>query len=156
MSISKSAIAAAAGIVGAGAIAGVAYAAVSTPATASGNVSGPADSTVAAATGQPGATAGTAGLGRRALLNRLEHGELTLRTKKGDVTVDVQRGTVTAVSPTSITVKSLDGYTHSYAVTSATKVRVGKQRGAISGVHAQDKVLLVGTAGNALRIVDRG
>lgn len=149
-------MAAAAGIVGGGAIAGITYAAVATPATASSNVSGSADSVVAAATGQPGGAAGAAGPGRRGLLNRLEHGELTLRTKKGDITVDVQRGTVTDVSPTSITVKSLDGFTHSYAVTSTTKVRVGKQRGTISGVHAQDKVLLVGTADNALRIIDRG
>jgi hypothetical protein len=67
----------------------------------------------------------------------------------------VQRGSVTAVSPSAITVKSQDGYTHSYAVTQATRVRSGKARGSISAVHTGDQVFVVGSAGDAMRILDR-
>jgi len=165
MTINKSAAWAAAGIIGGGAIAGVTYAAVSAPATASGNPSPAVNSAAAAATPAPGARprahgagprAGGAGrLGPRALLGRVEHGELTVRGRVGDVTVDLQRGSVTSVSPTSITLRSLDGYTHSYGVNDKTKVRVGRKLGSISGVHTGDMVLLVATGGDALRIADR-
>jgi len=170
MSISKPALLAAAGIVGGGAIAGVTYAAVAAPATAtpsaSSAISAAADGAVAAAQTSPGAQpspnaaapgrkAGKGALGRRALLNRLEHGEITVRTGSGDRTLDVQRGAVTAVSPTSITVKSQDGYTHSYAVNQTTRVRSGKARGSIGDVHSGDEVFVVGSAGDALRILAR-
>jgi hypothetical protein len=171
MSISKTAVLAAAGIVGGGAIAGVTYAAVATPATAtpsaSSAISSAADGAVAAAVASPGTQpspgasagqgrkAGNGALGRRALLNRLEHGQLTVRTRGGDRTLDVQHGAVTAVSPTSITVKSQDGYSHSYAVNKGTRVRSGKARGSIGDVHSGDQVFVVGSAGDALRILDR-
>jgi hypothetical protein len=48
---------------------------------------------------------------RRALARNVEHGEVVIDTKKGAETVDVQRGTVTAITDTSITVKSTDGFT---------------------------------------------
>jgi len=38
----------------------------------------------------------------------VEHGEFTVHTKTGDKVVDVQRGVVTAVNATSVTVKSTD------------------------------------------------
>jgi hypothetical protein len=47
------------------------------------------------------------------------HGQVTIQKPGGGYeTLDVQRGTVTAVSATSLTVKSTDGYTTTYAVTS--------------------------------------
>lgn len=48
---------------------------------------------------------------RLALRGHVEHGQVTVETKKGDRTIDVQRGTVTAISSTTMTVKSADGYT---------------------------------------------
>ncbi|HZM83042.1 MAG TPA: hypothetical protein VFC19_45580 [Candidatus Limnocylindrales bacterium] len=45
-------------------------------------------------------------LGRNVL-----HGEAVVQTKEGNVTVVVQRGEVTAISSTSVTVKSTDGFT---------------------------------------------
>jgi hypothetical protein len=90
------------------------------------------------------------------LAGRLEHGELTLRTQDGgDKTVDVQRGSVTAVRLTSISVKSLDGFTATYAVTSATKIRTGHGQASIGDVHDGDTVFVLASAGNALRILDR-
>jgi hypothetical protein len=167
MNISKSAAWAAAGVIGSAAIAGVTYAAVATPATASSNVGPATNAAAAAATPGPNGKAKVAGpragrlgkLGQRALLGRLEHGELTLRGRSGDVTVDIQRGTVSAVSavsPTTITVTSPDNFKQTYDVTATTKVRAGKALAGISSVHDGDKVLLVASGGKALRILDRG
>jgi hypothetical protein len=78
----------------------------------------PADSPSAAAS--PGASAGKNGAGhrrirrlavRRALARNVEHGEAVIDTKDGPKTVDIQRGTVTAITDTTITVKSTDGFT---------------------------------------------
>ncbi|MGB9376624.1 MAG: hypothetical protein WCB04_03830 [Mycobacteriales bacterium] len=56
-------------------------------------------------------------------LGRLSHGEAVVQGKDGKfLTVYTQRGAVTAVSAKSITLKSADGYTASYAVTGDTKV----------------------------------
>jgi hypothetical protein len=51
---------------------------------------------------------------RRALAKNVEHGEVVVKTKDGDKTIDVQRGTVTAISSTSITVKSADGFSETW------------------------------------------
>jgi hypothetical protein len=48
---------------------------------------------------------------RLALRGHVQHGQVTVETKKGDQTIDVQRGTVTAITATTMTVKSTDGYT---------------------------------------------
>jgi hypothetical protein len=73
--------------------------------------------------------------GRRFLGNRVEHGEFTVKGRAGKpVVVDVQRGQVTAVSATSITLKSEDGFTASYTVGSDTRVRVSGTRKAIGDV----------------------
>jgi hypothetical protein len=42
---------------------------------------------------------------------RLEHGEATVQTDDGTKTIVVQRGQVTSITATSVTVKSLDGFT---------------------------------------------
>ncbi len=51
---------------------------------------------------------------RRALARNVEHGEMVVQTKDGDKTIDVQRGTVTAISSTTVTVKSTDGFTETW------------------------------------------
>jgi hypothetical protein len=72
------------------------------------------------------------------------HGQLTEpKSGGGYQTIDVQRGTVTAVSSTSITVKSADGYTASYLVTSSTEVDA--QAAGIGTVKVGDTVSLVAT-----------
>ena len=60
------------------------------------------------------------------------HGELVVKAEDGTIsTVRQVRGTVTAVSSTSITVEAEDGYTGTFAITADTEVRVGlPQRGA--------------------------
>jgi hypothetical protein len=80
---------------------------------------------------------------RRALARRAEHGEFVLRGKGGPRTVDVQRGVVTAASPTSVTVRSTDGFTATYAFGPASKVRKQKAASQPSAVAVNDRVGLV-------------
>jgi hypothetical protein len=92
---------------------------------------------------------------RAGLLRRLEHGQLTVRRGQRDVVLDVQRGTVTAVTPTSISVRSLDGVTATVAVDGSTKVRKDGKQAAIGDVHTGDRAQVVSTQGKALRVADR-
>jgi hypothetical protein len=164
MNTTKAAIWATAGVLGAGVIGGITYAAVATPAGASQQLGAAADAALSdaqSATGQPGMMGQSGGMGpqgrmgRRALLQRIEHGELTLQARNGTRTVDLQRGVVTAVSPTSISVTSPDGFKGTYAVDSSTKVRTKDGLQTISVVHDNDTVFVVATAGKAIRIIDR-
>jgi hypothetical protein len=50
------------------------------------------------------------------------HGEATVQTDDGTKTVVVQRGTVTAVTPTSLTVKSTDGFSLTWTYGNPIKV----------------------------------
>jgi hypothetical protein len=75
----------------------------------------------------------------------------------GDQTIDVQNGQVTAVSNTSITLKSSDGFTMSYAVASSTLVDA--QRGGIGSVKVGNQASVLATVSGhtatATAIVDR-
>jgi hypothetical protein len=52
---------------------------------------------------------------RRALRGNVQHGEVVVKTKDGQFkTVDVQRGTVTAIDAKTVTVKSADGFTQTW------------------------------------------
>jgi hypothetical protein len=84
----------------------------------------------------------------RALERRAEHGEVVLHGKGGDRTVDVQRGVVTASSPTSVTVRSTDGFTATYAFTPSSKVRKQKAASQPSAVAVNDRVGIVAAKGS--------
>jgi hypothetical protein len=89
-------------------------------------------------------------LGGRALGHGLAgnalHGEFVVKDKDGKiVTRVVQHGQVTAVSTTSISLKSDDGFTGSYPVNGDTKVRIGGDNAAISGVKAGNEAWVVAT-----------
>lgn len=88
----------------------------------------------------------------RSILKRAVHGQFVTKNNNasgGFVTHDVIRGTATAVSPTSITVKASDNTTQTYVVNSSTKVRQrsnGKAAAStIGAVHTGDDVAVVGT-----------
>lgn len=70
------------------------------------------------------------------------HGDLVVRTKEGTRTIAVQRGSVVSASPTSIEVRSIDGFTATYAVNADTKVRKGRQAGSLT---AGEQVTVVAT-----------
>jgi len=85
------------------------------------------------------------------------HGQLTVpKSGGGYQTLDVQTGTVTAVSSGAITVKSADGFTATYAVTSNTVV--GAQSAGIGSVKKGDTVFVSatvsGSTATAASIVD--
>jgi hypothetical protein len=104
----------------------------------------------------PSASAATGGQGgnghrryrrpavRRMLGRNVEHGEVVIDTKNGPKTVDVQRGVVTAITDTQITVKSADGFTLTW--TFGTPFHVIERR---STVQAKDIAVgaKVGVAG---------
>jgi hypothetical protein len=72
------------------------------------------------------------------------HGEFTMRKPDGNgfQTVAVQTGEVTAVSPSSITVKSEDGYSRTYSVDENSVV--GSGRDGIGNVKTGDTVRIAG------------
>jgi hypothetical protein len=60
---------------------------------------------------------------RRAIVAKhVEHGSVTVQTKNGEQTIDVQRGAITAISSTSMTVKSTDGYTLTWTFGDKTRI----------------------------------
>ena len=83
-----------------------------------GKLTDPGPSASPDANSAPGAAAKQRRAGalrlRRALGRNVEHGEVVVQTKQGDKTIDVQRGTVTAIDDTSVTVKSADGFTQTW------------------------------------------
>ncbi|MGH8860842.1 MAG: hypothetical protein ACRDVG_06340 [Jatrophihabitantaceae bacterium] len=91
---------------------------------------------------------------RRALRHAL-HGSVTTKGKDGYVTHSAVRGTVSALSATSITVKATDGFTESFTLTKDTKVRErvpnaprGSRTspGTMSQVKSGDQVAVLGKA----------
>jgi hypothetical protein len=130
--------------------------------TGSGTTSGTPGATTAA--GQHGKGAHKQGRKNgRMLLRKLAHGQIVVKTKQGFVTHDLIRGTVTAVSPTSITVESLDKKSETFTITKATKVRV--RSGGAAALSSIDKVakgdhVFVGGTGTstvtAKHVIDSG
>jgi hypothetical protein len=74
----------------------------------------------------------------------------------GYQTVEFQNGKVTAVSSTSITLRSADGYSHAYPVTSSTNVNA--QRDGIGSIKAGNQVVVAATVSGStttvIRIID--
>ena len=84
-------------------------------------------------------------LGAR-LLNHVVRGDLTVRAKGGSyVQVHYERGQVTAVSSTSITIKGPDGKGASFAVTPSTKVRSAGKLEAIGDLSVGQEAIVFGT-----------
>lgn len=97
------------------------------------------------------------GFGGRAGLFGALHGQfVTAKSGGGYQTVDFQNGQVTAVSATSITLRSADGYSHAYTITSSTIVDA--QRDGIGSVKVGNQASLSATASRgtatAIQITD--
>jgi hypothetical protein len=130
-----------AGVVAAGVLgtAGVA-AATATTDSAPARIAAPAPSGTAA----PSAEKKRERPGRE-LRARGLHGEWVVKGKDGKpVTLVSVRGEVTAVGPTSVTVKAEDGFTATFTVTADTRVR-GADVDAISDVRVGATGAVVGT-----------
>ncbi len=87
---------------------------------------------------------------------RMEHGEFTVQGETGHQVIGVQRGTVTEANGQSITVKSADGFTGTYAVDAETKIRKDGEKTTIDQVATNDRVIVFaaknGTTATAKRI----
>jgi hypothetical protein len=99
--------------------------------------------------------------GRARLLKRLSHAQIVTSGRNGFVTHDLIKGTVTAVSATSVTVQAADKTSLTFSVGSDTKVRMRtKGQGAASSIgHVAkgDHVLVTGTGAShpaAKHVVD--
>ncbi len=98
------------------------------------------------------------------VLGRVSHAQWVSKDKDGKfVTHDAVRGSVTAVSSTSITVKAADSTTETYALNSTTKVHAKGDTKAHPGTIAQvkvgDEVGVLGTGSGtmtATHVLDRG
>jgi hypothetical protein len=105
--------------------------------------------------GGPGRVFGPLGLGP--IGGGVLHGQLTVpKSGGGYQVVDVQNGTVTAVSTGSVTVKSADGFTATYTVTSKTVVTA--EAPGIASVKKGDTVFVTatvsGSTATAASVVD--
>lgn len=81
---------------------------------------------------------------RRGLGKHVQHGEITVSTKDGDKTIEVQRGVITAISSTSVTVKCTDGFTMTWTI--GSPIRVIEHRSTVqpSDLAAGDTVGIAG------------
>ncbi|CAM3840017.1 hypothetical protein [Smaragdicoccus niigatensis] len=76
--------------------------------------------------GAPGQGGGQFGGGMRGGMGMALHGEFVVSDGNGGYTTELtQEGTVTAVSDTSLTVKSVDGFSQIYTLTTPSSVAVG-------------------------------
>lgn len=106
--------------------------------------------TALAATGSDAAPAKNAGKKHYSLLQKAQHAQITTGGKRKSVTHTLWRGTVTAVSSSSLTVKALDGASQAYKLdaktTYAERVK-GKKPAAstLTKIAKGDRVFVTGT-----------
>jgi ABC-type transport system substrate-binding protein len=88
----------------------------------------------------------TASAPKAAVERTLLHGERVVRDVNGKIiTVDAQRGSVTAVSASSLTVKSADATTWTWTLSNDTKVRDAKLKStSASTIKVGDSVVVIG------------
>ena len=106
---------------------------------------------------RPGTIPGFAGpLGLAGPLGAIHGQYVAPKSGGGYQTIAFQNGKVTAVSSTSITLRSADGYTHTYVVNSSTTVNA--QRGGISSIKTGNEVVVratvSGSTTTAAQIID--
>src|ERR1700709_1663965 len=120
------------------AVGGVAYAAdTNSPPSTSTSTSTNSPSTT------PSTTAPAKGKAKRhgpAFAGRALHGQFTVERKGQPTVVDVQRGAITKVDPTSMEVKSTDGFTATYVLNPSTTVRPDGTKGAVSDLTVGKQV----------------
>lgn len=111
----------------------------------------------AAPAGRPASAPALDALGPRAIglraLRHVVHGVVTFQDRNGDlVTVQLDRGTVTAVDANSMTLSEAGGTSVTVALDADTKVRVGRQRGSLDDIDVGDDLFVQSrvTAGSAL------
>jgi hypothetical protein len=94
------------------------------------------------------------GWGRRGLgMGGAVHGEFVVPDGQGKyVTVATQQGDVTAVDQSSVTVKSADGYSKTYAINGNTRVNAGSE--GAGSVKTGDSVMVMATVSGQTATAD--
>jgi hypothetical protein len=141
-----------AGAVGAAILGTGAAALAETGSSSTSGSAAPAASTSTASTATPATGKAKAALkGKLGLaIKNFDHGSWVSQDKGSPQTHDAIKGTVSAVSAASITVKSADGTSQTYVVNSDTAVRVkGTGKSSIGSVKVNDTVLVTGTAASS-------
>jgi hypothetical protein len=82
---------------------------------------------------------------RKYLRKNTLHGEVAVQTKAGPKTIVVQRGSVTAVSGSSLTVKSTDGYTLTWTLADKATVVQDKKKVETSALKTGEQIGVAGT-----------
>ena len=159
-SSAKAATLVAAGAIGATALTGFAFAANSTPDPSTGSTpsaTAPAGPAQDAAKGPRDGRGGPGGVfGHMGPNGPVLHGDVTVKDKEGVVkNVRVQTGVVTAVSATSLTLKSSDDYVGEWTVNSDTKVRRDKEQATINKVAVGDTVTVMGSIASDTATAER-
>ncbi|MCO5993076.1 DUF5666 domain-containing protein [Actinoallomurus rhizosphaericola] len=83
------------------------------------------------------------------------HGQATVRTKKGFAQVDWQRGTLTATSGGTLSVRSADGVTWQWKTDGNTKVRKGGAKSTVANLATGDFVVVLGRDASGARTAKR-
>ena len=86
---------------------------------------------------------GRAGLRKHLRKNTL-HGEITVQGKDGVKTIVVQRGTVTAVDASTVSVKSTDGFTLSWTLGEKLRVVQDKKKVEATAIKAGAEIGIAG------------
>ena len=159
-SSAKAATLVAAGAIGATALTGFAFAANSTPDPSTGSTpsaTAPAGPAQDAAKGPRDGRGGPGGVfGHMGPNGPVLHGDVTVKDKEGIVkNVRVQTGVVTAVSATSLTLKSSDDYVGEWMINSDTKVRRDKEQATINKVAVGDTVTVMGSIASDTATAER-
>ena len=147
------------GVLGVATLTGVAEAASSgsSPAAGSSSTASTASSSSTAAAG-----AGVADHIHLHLLPRwlrklgqhVLHGELTVQTRAGVKVFDTELGVITAVTPTSLAVRSSDGFAQTWTLGSNVRVRADKAKGSTTDLTVGATVRLIGpTSGGTATVL---
>jgi hypothetical protein len=118
--MTKKLAAGALGVIAAAGIGGTVWAVASGPASATGQVPAALSSTASPVTPSTG-TGARSRAGARGLLGRTDHATAEVRVQGQWVTYDLDRGTVTSVSPTSLTLLRPDGQSVTFTINSSTR-----------------------------------
>lgn len=104
-----------------------------------------------AAAADPQPSAGQGQQGQRVRHPRLRyafrntlHAEAVVKTEEGTKTVVAQRGSVTAVDATSVTVKSSDGFTLTWKISDSSRVIVNRAKADLSAITVGTEVGVAG------------